>query len=217
MIDDHAVGLLPWEGSLPAGKATLVARTNDAASRPLEVTVVRDVTTPVVLTLEANAGTLEISAGAAGVRISVDGRLVGVQNWRGSVPVGWHRLSLVRDGFESQEREVQVRSNASENVVVGHWVAVKGTLTAPKESNGQGLYFRLDLGGTFSNTSDSITAHCAEPTSDARCSSHAPLGGILGLRAGYRFKWIAPEIWGLGSVAVSYVRAVRRRNGHGHG
>ena len=206
LIDNRAVGVLPWEGTLPEGKVTLIARNDEATSRPLEITVTRDLTTAIVLTLEPNTGLLDVSAAAAGAEISVDGHIVGARYWHGSLPIGAHHVSVAREGYETQERDVRVQSNATTSEVLDHWVAAKSASTPPAR-NERGLYFRLDLTGTIANTSDGITSHCATAPSDAHCSSHAPLGGGLGLRMGYRFKWIAPEIWGLGSLNVSYVRA----------
>ncbi len=108
---------------------------------------------------------------------------------------------------KTQEQDVQVQSNATSSEVVGHWVALKSAPVAPKERTDRGLYFRLDLTGTISNTSDGVTTHCEEAPADAHCKSRAPLGAGLGLRVGYRFNWIAPEIWGLGTLNVSYVKA----------
>ncbi|MEI9937342.1 MAG: PEGA domain-containing protein [Pseudomonadota bacterium] len=202
LVDNQVVGLLPWEGSLPAGKVTLLARNNEESSAPTEVVVERDVTTPVVLELKPNTGTLDVSAVAAGVRISVDGRQLGLQNWRGPLPVGRHRLTLARDGFVSQEQDVDLRLNETASVVVGNWVPVK----APPllKADDHGMYYRLDLAALFSNKTDGITQHCEEESINLHCSTHVPFGGSLGLRVGYRFKWIAPEIWGMGLLTAQY-------------
>jgi hypothetical protein len=206
LINDQSVGLLPWEGPLPVGKVTLLARNNDESSKPVQVEVQRDLTQSVLLELEPYQGTLEISAAAAGVRISIDGRLMGIQNWRGPLPVGWHRLALAREGFLTQERDVQLKANATETVLINNWAPDTTTPPLLKPDDNHGLYVRFDIAPTFSSSSDGITQHCEESASNARCAHHAPFGAALGLRAGYRFNWIAPEIWGLGDFQVSYVR-----------
>jgi len=205
LVDNQVVGLLPWEGTLPVGKVTLIGRNNDETSSPTEVTVSRDVTTPVVLDLKPNAGNLDVSALAAGVRISVDGRQVGVQTFRGSLPVGRHRLTLERDGFITQQQEVDLRLNETASFVIGNWVPVKAPALPPPDDHG--LYFRLDLAALLSNKTDGITNYCEEQSRNVHCSTNVPFGGSLGLRAGYRFKWIAPEIWGLGSFTAQYSKA----------
>lgn len=209
LVDNQVVGLLPWEGSLPVGKVTLIARTSDQTSLPLEVLVERDIVKPIVLALLANEGVLDVSSAAAGIRIAIDGRDVGRQNWRGSLPVGSHRLQLTRDGFVAQDQDVQVQAGSTSNIVVGHWVATARPGAEAKPREDRGLYFRLDLAGAFSAGSDGVTQHCAEKNTlaPASCSPRNPLGGSLGLRVGYRFNWIAPELFGLGNFAVSYVRA----------
>ena len=211
VIEHRVVGLLPWEGTLPVGPVTLSARTSDQTSPPLEVVVEKDVVKPVTLELSPNLGFLEVQSLATGVRIALDGRLVGVNRWRGGVPPGLHHLEFRRDGFESQAEDVRVTTGGTSSVVVGKWVPV----VVPEErtsSNAQaerGLYVRLDLAGAFSSRTDGITRHCAERETSAptQCSSKGPFGGGLGLRVGYRFKWIAPELFGLGTLSVSYVRA----------
>ena len=206
LIDNRVVGLLPWEGALPVGKVQLLARNNAESSQLLEVEVERDVTKPVVLELKQNSGSLEISAAAAGVRISIDGRLKGIQNWHGPLPVGQHRLSFAREGFETQEQEIDIKANESSSVLINNWVPIHAPPPLVKPDDNQGLYFRLDLGPTFSSGSDGINQNCDATGSNARCADRPPIGGFLGVRAGYRFNWIAPEIWGLGSLSVSYVR-----------
>jgi len=205
LVDNQVVGLLPWEGTLPVGKVTLIGRNNDETSAPTEVTVERDVTTPVLLDLKPNVGTLDVSALAAGVRIAIDGRPVGVQSFRGPLPVGRHRLTLERDGFVTQEQEVELRLNETSSFVIGNWVPVKAAPLPPPDD--QGMYFRLDLAGLVSNKTDGITEYCEQHSTTVHCSTHTPFGGSLGLRAGYRFKWIAPEIWGLGSFTAQYSEA----------
>jgi PEGA domain len=206
LVNNQVVGLLPWEGSLPVGKVTLIARTNDQTSAALDVIVERDITKPVSLELLANEGVLDVSSAAVGVRIAIDGRAVGTQNWHGSLPVGSHRLQLARDGFLTQEQDVQVQAGSTDSIVVGHWVAAPRPPPKPKDDHG--LYFRLDLAGAFGPGSDGISQHCDahDKVAPARCASKSPVGTSLGLRVGYRFNWIAPEIFGLGSFAVSYVR-----------
>jgi len=203
LIDNQVVGLLPWEGALPIGKVTLIGRNNDETSSPTEVTVERDVTTPVVLDLKPNTGTLDVSTLASGVRISIDGRQVGVQTFRGALPVGHHQLKLEREGFVTQEQDVDVRLGETSSFVIGNWVPLKGP-AAQAPPDDRGMYVRLDLAAVFSNKSDGITEQCEEHSSTVHCSTHVPFGGSLGLRAGYRFKWIAPEVWGLGSFTAQY-------------
>jgi len=207
LIDHQVVGLLPWEGSLPVGKVTLIARTNDSTSTPVDVMVEQGITTPVSLETVLNAGMVEVTSAVPQVEISVDGRRVGTQNWHGSLPVGPHHLAFARDGYLPQEQEVAVEIGATTNIAVAHWVPVKRAVVVPKLKDDRGLYFRLDLAGAFSSKSDGVTQHCREADTNARCAATAPFGASLGLRVGYRFKWLAPEIFGLGSFAVSYVRA----------
>ena len=207
LVNEQVVGLLPWEGTLPVGTVTLQARSNQEASDPKQVEVTRDATQSVVLELEPYSGTLDISSAAVGVRITVDGRLMGIQNWRGPLPVGWHRLSFARAGFVTQEQDVQLEANETATVLVNNWVPDPGAIPLLKPEDERGFYVRLDLAPTFSGKSDGITQHCEEANSDARCAARSPLGAALGLRAGYRFKWIAPELWALGEFAVSYVRS----------
>ena len=208
LLDGQVVGLLPWEGALPVGKVTLVARTSDQTSSPLEALVERDITKPIAIELAQNVGLLEVSS-SAGVRISVDGREVGVQHFRGTLPPGSHRLKLERDSFQAQEQDVQVQTGAMVSLFIGHWQPNVHSAPAAQPEDSQGLYFRLDLAAAFASASDGITQHCADKISSApaHCATHNPVGGSLGLRAGYRFKWIAPELFGLGSFAVSYVKA----------
>ena len=209
LIDNRVVGLVPWEGTLPAGKVTLQARNNDESSEPEQVEVEADITKPIVLTLVPNTGTLDISTAAVGVRITIDGHLMGIQNWRGALPVGWHRLAFAREGFITQEQDQLIKANETASVLVNTWVPdPKATGAAePQVVDDHGLYFRLDIAPMFSTRSDGITQHCDEAASNARCAAHAPFGVSLGLRVGYRFKWLAPELWGLGQFQVSYVRS----------
>ncbi|HEY0465501.1 MAG TPA: PEGA domain-containing protein [Polyangiaceae bacterium] len=205
LIDNQVVGLLPWEGTLPVGKVTLIGRNSDETSAPVEAAVERDATTAIVLSLKPNAGTLDVSALAAGVRVSVDGRPVGVQNFRGPMPVGRHHLKLERDGFVTQEQEVDVRMNETSSFVIGNWVPLKVALPPPPDDHG--MYYRLDLSFNFSNKTDGLTQYCEQPSTKVDCSTHAPFGGNLGLRVGYRFKWIAPELWGMGSFTAQFADA----------
>ena len=208
LIDNQVVGLLPWEGTLPVGKATLIARTTNQTSTPLDVVVERDVTKPVSIQLIANEGTLDVSSAAVGVRVSIDGRKVGTQNWRGTLPVGTHHLLLERPAFIAQEQDVQIQAGSVTSIVVGHWVAAPVLVDeAPK--NDRGLYFRLDLAGMFGGSGNGMSQQCdsKDTVAPARCAAKNPVGGSLGLRVGYRFNWIAPELFGLGTFAVSYVRS----------
>ncbi len=211
LVNNQVVGLLPWEGTLPVGNVKLIARSNDQTSPTLDVVVERDITKPVVLELAANEGTLDVSTAASGAQISIDGRKVGVQNWHGTLPVGSHRLAMSRPGFVSQEQDVQVQAGSTESIVIGHWVALPKEATKPKDDSG--MYFRLDLAGAFGKGSDGMRQECAsnDQHNRPRCAARAPFGGSIGLRAGYRFKWIAPEIFGMGSFAVSYVRAAEEQ------
>ena len=183
LVDNQVVGLLPWEGALPVGKVTLIGRNSDETSAPIEVTVERDVTTPIVLELKPNAGTLDVSALAAGVRISVDGQPVGVQSFRGPLSVGQHHLTLERDGFVTQEQDVDVRMNETSSFVIGNWVPLKAPLPPPPDDHG--LYFRLDLAFLFSNKTDGITRHCEEQSSERplldACAVRWRLGPARGL------------------------------------
>lgn len=197
LVDNRVVGLLPWEGALPVGKVTLIGRNNDETSAPEQVSVERDVTKAVVLELRPNTGTVDVSTLAPGVRISLDGARVGIQTFRASVPVGRHRLKLERDGFVTQEEEIDVRVNETSRFVIGWWLPLP--VRPSPEPDDRGLYFRLELAFLLSNKTDGITQHCEEQSSNAHCSTHVPFGGSLGLRAGYRFKWVAPElgVWAL--------------------
>ncbi len=125
------------------------------------------------------------------------------------MPVGSHRLQLTRDGFVAQDQDVQVQAGSTSSIVVGHWVATARSAAEAKPRDDHGLYFRVALAGPFSGGSDGMTQQCADKNTlaQASCSPRNPLGGSIGLRVGYRFNWIAPELFGLGNFAVSYVRA----------
>ena len=209
LIDHRVVGLLPWEGTLPVGPATLSARTSDQSSLPVQVVVEKDVVKPVTLALSQNLGLIDVRTAVPTVRILLDGRAVGVGAWRGTAPPGVHHLEFQRDGFVSQGEDVAVTTGGSFSVVVGNWVPLSVPQERARPADDQGLYVRLDLAGAFGATSDGVSRHCAEPETNApaRCASSGPYGGGLGLRVGYRFKWVAPEVFGLGTLSVAYVRA----------
>lgn len=206
LLNDQAFALLPWEGALPIGKVKLLARSNDRTSPAVEVSIERDVTKSIVLELEPNEGTVNVSGAGRGVQIVIDGRKVGSQTWQGRLPVGTHHLTLSRPGFLSQERELLVQTGSIQSIAAEHWTPVPDD--APKPKDNRGLYVRLDLAAAFGKGSDGIRQECAanDPNNRPQCAAHAPFGGSLGLRVGYRFKWIAPELFGMATFAASFVR-----------
>lgn len=211
LVNGKVVGLLPWQGTLPVGSVTLVARAPEASSVPVTVVIDSQAPQSVALELKQNTGKVAVNSPFMDVQISVDGAPVGVQSWSGPLPVGRHRLLLSRAGYVSQEQQLDVSSNATTTVTVGSWVAEPGKANEPAlesaPSDEGGLYVRLDLGGTIGQTKNGISAHCNESPSNATCSDTGPIGPLLGLRAGYRFGWLAPELFGIGTLDLTYVKA----------
>lgn len=206
-VNQSEVGVLPWEGELPVGLATLSARSKNQERASANVQVEKGVTTSLVLQLVPPSGTLEIDAGSSDTRIAIDGRELAIQHWRGELGVGSHRIDLTRTGFVAQHRVLDVAAGSSATLVVGHWqpLGVRAATVPPKDE--RGVYVRLDLAAEFGKSSDGVTRHCRAKGSNAGCSSRSPFGGALALRVGYRFGWIAPELFGRGSLVVSYAKA----------
>jgi hypothetical protein len=102
---------------------------------------------------------------------------------------------------------VQIQAGSLEKLVIAPWVALPPEPHRPKDD--RGLYVRLELAAAFGKGTDGMHQECAsgDQNNRARCAARAPFGGGLGLRIGYRFRWIAPELFGMGTFAVSYLRS----------
>jgi hypothetical protein len=206
LVNGQVFALLPWEGALPVGTVKLLARSKDRTSPALEVAVERDITKPVVLELSPNEGSVNVSSTARDALIAIDGHNVGLQHWHGMLPLGVHHVRLSRPGFLSQERDLVVQTGSTASIVVGNWAPLPNI--APKPKDDHGLYVRLDLAAAFGKASDGVHQECAanDANSHPQCSRHTPLGGGIGLRVGYRIKWIAPELFGMGTFEAWRVR-----------
>jgi hypothetical protein len=201
-VNGKVVGLLPWEGEVPLGAVTLVARASNATSTPTSVVVERDGPNVFTLTLAANTGRLAIDTPFADVGITLDGQLVGYQSYNAPVPVGRHHIVLARTGYISQEQDVDIATDGSTQVTIGNWAQIGGKPNnLPTARDDNGIYVRLDLGGAVSSLRNGVVDHCAS------CDKSGPYGATLGLRAGYRFGWISPELWGMGLLDVAYAKA----------
>jgi LysM repeat protein len=112
-VDGVPIGKTPWSGILKAGNHWLVLE------REGYLTIQREVRLPLSepsvegnrlqLELIANQKTVHIDSEPTGSEAYVDGVLVGVTPWRGTVSeAGHHQIVVRRPGYEAARREVEI-------------------------------------------------------------------------------------------------------------
>ncbi|MGZ3451978.1 MAG: PEGA domain-containing protein [Polyangiales bacterium] len=109
-VDGAPVGDAPWEGDVAAGKHVVeVAQGGFVTQKSYPVIEWKKTSTiEVKLEKEKHEGILAIDTNDASASISLDGKVVGSGNFRGTVTSGGHQLVVTRSGFKTYRSEVTV-------------------------------------------------------------------------------------------------------------
>lgn len=148
-IDGVEHGNAPYEAaSLVAGKHTFEVSAPGYVTKKVTKEVEYKGTTlvDVALEKEKHEGFLAIETGIPEAQIKVDDKVVGTGTFRGNVPSGGHRLSIVADGYKPYDSDVTVLDNQTRTVSVKLdknskawlWITGAGVLAA---GAGIGGYF----------------------------------------------------------------------------
>ncbi|MEO5730013.1 MAG: PEGA domain-containing protein [Byssovorax sp.] len=192
VVDGATVGRVPWEGTLGLGRHLVWIRKGNRGSAPSSVAILEGQTALAQLPVSDLGPPLRIDTAPPTASLAIDGVILGRGSWEGRLPIGGHRVVGSEDGYYTRAIALVVQNSSltSERVRVA-LVVDPGSSRWPRSSRGSpfGNLFGAYLVGA-SLRSD------AERGCPARCSSATPVnGGLVGLRAGFRFnRGFAPEL-----------------------
>ena len=191
-VDGSTVGRTPWEGTLGLGRHLVWMQKGDRGSAPSSVAVLEGQTALAQLPVADLGPQLRIAISPPTAGILLDGVALGIGSWAGRLPVGGHRVVVSEDGYRSRSIALVVQNNslAAEQVQVDLAIDPESPRW-PRPSRGR-PFFSV-FGGYFGGR----TLHAsAEQGCPARCfTAPSVLGGLAGVRAGFRFKGgVAPEL-----------------------
>ncbi|MEP7121394.1 MAG: PEGA domain-containing protein [Byssovorax sp.] len=205
-VDGSTVGYVPWEGTLGLGRHLVWIQKKDRGSSPSSVAIVEGQTALAQLPVADLGPPLHIAISPPTAGILLDGVALGLGSWSGRLPVGGHRVVVSEEGYRSRAIAlvVQNKSLAEEQVKVDLAIDPESSRW-PRPSLGRPFFsvFGGYLGGMTLHSS-------AEQGCPTRCFTvPSVLGGLAGVRVGFRFKGgLAPEIAvGVATVGVDLQRS----------
>lgn len=150
-IDGVEVGNAPYDAaSLTAGKHTFEISASGYVTKKVTKEIEYKGTTTVDVTLEKekHEGYLAIETGVADAQIKLDNKILGTGTFRGPVPSGGHRLSILADGYKPYDSDVTVLDNQTRTVSVKLeknsktwlWLTGAGVLVAGASVGGYFLF-----------------------------------------------------------------------------
>jgi hypothetical protein len=198
-VDGSTVGRTPWEGTLGLGRHLVWIQKSNRGSAPSSVAVLEGQTALAQLPVADLGPELRIAISPPTAGILLDGVALGIGSWAGRLPVGEHRVVVSEDGYRSRSIALVVQNSslAAEQVKVDLAIDPESSRW-PRPSRGRP--FVSVFGGYFGG----MTLHSsAEQGCPARCFTvPSVLGGLAGVRAGFRFKrGLAPEL-GIGVATI---------------
>jgi hypothetical protein len=124
LIDNRVTCTSPCSVTLPTGRHTLAA-TLDGHRRGLKIFELPRESEVFVL-MEQTTGTLMVRSDPAGANIVVDGQTRQEKTPAMlTLPVGRHRVEIVKEGFKRDVEEVQIKDSVITNIDV-NWATTKG-------------------------------------------------------------------------------------------
>ncbi|MBM4357993.1 MAG: PEGA domain-containing protein [Deltaproteobacteria bacterium] len=100
-VDGARVGVTPWEGTLGPGRHVVWTTNGDAGTVPKEVVVVQGQKAVVTVDAKPLGHPLSIEAEPATAAIAIDGVEVARGRYRGRLPLGDHRITIMEDGYRT--------------------------------------------------------------------------------------------------------------------
>jgi PEGA domain len=99
LIDGKAVGVLPWEGTLPTNRHLLQVLGSDDGSKPQAVRVLERKMLLIRLTTQKLGPVVRLEAVPRSALLTLDGTELGSGFWTGRLPVGAHVVSAAERGY----------------------------------------------------------------------------------------------------------------------
>lgn len=191
-VDGSTVGRVPWEGTLGLGRHLVWIQKRDRGSAPSSIAILEGQTALAQLPVGELGPPLriEVTPPTAGVR--VDGVVLGIGSWAGRLPIGGHRVVVSEDGYSSRSIALIVQNGSLDKERVRVDLAIDPESPRwPRSSKGN--LFASVFGGYLGGTTLRSDAERGCP---AACFTvPSVMGGIGGVRAGFRFKsGLAPEL-----------------------
>lgn len=114
IVDGRQRGRTPFVAPLDKGRHQLVLKLEGRreVATDFAMPADRDLSLRVDLPVAQSAGShLTLTSSPAGARVFLDGKELGITPWSGEMKTGPHKVAIAADGFEKEERAVQVQAN----------------------------------------------------------------------------------------------------------
>jgi hypothetical protein len=204
LVDDLAVGPLPWEGDLSPGVHRLAIQATNLRAEPQTIKVPRASRAEATFSADFTTGELEITTLPKTAVIALDGNAIGTGSFAGQVAVGNHVLSVTAPGFAPVSKAVAIggQTTFAAQITLESQITDADIAAAQAARDAEalrGLYGQVTVFGvtppaaTHVNCSEAATS--VGPISSA-CNPGFAYGGGATLRGGYSFGSVGLELVG---------------------
>lgn len=185
IIDGAVVGPAPWEGPLAPGTHIVQLIAGEKGSKLQRVTVNEGQIALARPQLQPLGPELQVKAHPRTAQVAIDGLVVGEGTWIGRLVTGAHEIEVSEDGYHTRKESFESRAGDPLATVSVDLEIDREHPRWPKPPTVSGDFWLGAFGGYAGSPSLGGDAGASCP--DACSGSIAAHGGIVGLRAGYRF------------------------------
>jgi hypothetical protein len=183
-VDRANVGVSPWEGTVAAGRHVVWTQRGESSASPIAAIVIEGQVALVRLSSVPAGAVVRIEADPPTALVSLDGVALGTGVWQLRLAQGAHTASANEEGYVTRTVSFDVSPPAAPEQAVRVRLAVDPNHPRwPRRRVGS---FFLDAwGGAALASSLRASADLACPSS---CQDRSvPAGGVVAIRAGFRF------------------------------
>jgi hypothetical protein len=183
-VDRARVGSSPWEGTVASGRHIVWTQRGESSAQPTAAIVIEGQVALVRVSSVTAGGVVRLEADPPSAVVSLDGLALGSGVWQLRLPKGAHTASAAEEGYVTQTVSFDLGPASAPEQVVRVRLAVDPN--HPRWPRPRiGSFFLDALGGATLAGSLRGGADLACPSS---CQSRSvPAGGVVAIRAGFRF------------------------------